>query len=134
MRRIMRNALVIVGLVLVALLALGALPGYLGSGEYYYLEVTATDDRGEAVDVEGISERRYPYLTTALAADDGRSEGYQRALGGFKDAFTHSPFNELEALQRSEPGSIRDDGDRAVIDRDGDRYSVTIVSETEAGQ
>lgn len=127
----MRNALLAVGLVVVLLLALGALPGYLGSGEYYYLEATNTDDNGTAVDIEGLSEQRYPYLTTALAAENGRSDGYQRALGEFKDAFTHSPFDEYDSLQQLEPEAVRDDGDRVIIDRDGDRYSLRIVTEPE---
>ncbi len=131
MRPLMRNALLAVGLVVVLLLALGALPSYLGSGEYYYLEATETDDDGVAVDVEELSEQRYPYLTAAVAADDGRSDGYQRALGSFKDAFTHTPFDELDSLQQLEPDAARDDGDRVIIELDGERYSVTIVSEPE---
>ena len=127
----MRNALLAVGLVVVLLLALGALPSYLGSGDYYYLEATATDDDQTAVDVEELSEQRYPYLTAALAADDGRSDGYQRALGGFKDAFTHTPFDEFDSLQQLEPDAARDDGDRVIIELDGERYSVIIVSEPE---
>jgi len=129
MRRIMRNALVAVAVVALVLLALGALPGYLGSGEQYYLEASATDDNGTAVNVTEISERRYPYLTAALAADDGRSDGYQRALGGFKDAFTHTPFDEHSALQQLEPDAARDGGERVIVERDGQRYSVDIVSE-----
>jgi hypothetical protein len=130
----MRNALIAVGLVALVLLALGALPSYLGSGQQYYLEVSATDDTGTAVDVGNISERRYPYLTTALAADDGRSEGYQRGLGGFKDAFTHTPFDEHSALQQLEPGAARDDGDRVIVQLDEERYSVAIVDESGATQ
>lgn len=129
MRPLMRNALLAVGLVVVLLLALGALPSYLGSGEYYYLEATETDDDGAAVDVEALGDQRYPYLTAALAAADGRSEGYQRALGGFKDAFSHSPFNELDSLRQLEPDAVRNDGDRVIVDVDGERYSLTIVSE-----
>ncbi len=131
MRPLMRNALLAVGLVVVLLLALGAVPSYLGSGDYYYLEVTETDDDGTAVDVEELSEQRYPYLNGALAADDGRSDGYQRALGEFKDTFTHTPFDEFDSLQQLEPDAARDDGDRVIIAVDGDRYSLTIVSESE---
>lgn len=131
MRRIMRNALVGVGVVVLLLLALGALPSYLGSGELYYLEVTPTDDDGAAVDIETLSERRYPYLTAAVAADDGRSDGYQRALGSFKDAFTHTPFDEHDALKQLEPEAARDGGDRVIIHLDDERYSVDIVSEPE---
>ncbi|MFW5977827.1 MAG: hypothetical protein ACOCP2_01150 [Halohasta sp.] len=125
----MRNALVAVGLVVVLLLALGALPSYLGSGEQYYLEVSTTDDDGAAANVTEISERRYPYLTAALNADDGRSEGYQRAFGGFKDTFTHTPFDEHSALKQSEPDAARDGGERVIIEWDGQRYSVDVVSE-----
>jgi len=130
----MRNALIAVGLVVVVLLALGALPSYLGSGEYYYLEVTPTDDNGTAVDVGNISEQRYPYLTAALDADDDRSEGYQRGLGGFKSAFTHTPFAEHSALQQLAPGAARDGGERVIVQLDRERYSVAIVSESEATQ
>ncbi|MFW5974210.1 MAG: hypothetical protein ACOCPZ_02375 [Natrialbaceae archaeon] len=133
MRRIMRYTLVGLGVVILLLLALGALPSYLGSGTYYYLDVTPTDDDGTAVEVESVSERQYPYLTAALEADDGRSEGYQRALGDFKDAFTHSPFDEYDALTQREPDAARDDGDRVIIDIDGDRYSVEITSDAEGG-
>jgi hypothetical protein len=130
----MRNALIGVGVVILVLLALGALPSYLGSGDYYYLEVSATDDDRAAVDVEQVGERRYPYLTTALAADTGRSDGYQRGLGGFKDAFAHSPFDEFSALQQLEPEASRDGGDRVIIQLDDERYSVEIVTEPEGGQ
>ena len=133
MRPLMRNALLAVGLVVVLLLALGAVPSYLGSGDYYYLEATETDDDGTAVDVEELSEQRYPYLTSALAADDGRSDGYQRALGDFKDAFTHTPFDEFDSFEQLEPDAVRDDGDRVIIAVDGDRYSLTIVTEPEDG-
>ena len=133
MRPLMRNALLAVGLVVVLLLALGAVPSYLGSGDYYYLEATETDDDGTAVDVEELSEQRNPYLTRALAADDGRSDGYQRALGDFKDAFTHTPFDEFDSFEQLEPDAVRDDGDRVIVAVDGDRYSLTIVTEPEDG-
>ena len=126
MRRIMRNALLLTGFVVVALLAVGAVPSYLGSGEAYYLEATPTDEGGAAVNATAISERRFPYLTTAVTADDGRSAGYQRALGGYKTWFAHSPFDEFDALQRLDAEAVRDDGDRVLVTYEGDRYSVTI--------
>ncbi|TQQ80899.1 hypothetical protein EGH24_07005 [Halonotius terrestris] len=134
MRRIMRNALLLTGFVVVALLAVGAVPSYLGSGDAYYLEATPTDEAGAAVNATGISERRFPYLTTALTADDGRSEGYQRALGGYKTLFAHSPFDEFDALQRLDREAVRDDGDRVLVTYDGDRYSVAIVSDAGGGE
>jgi len=59
MRRVTRNALVVIGIVIVGLLALGSLPGHLGSGPSYYLEVAETDDDGPAVDASEITDRRY---------------------------------------------------------------------------
>ena len=131
MRPLMRNALLAVGIVAILLLALGALPGYLGAGDYYYLEATDSDDDGTALDAEELGEQRYPYLTAALAVDDGRSDGYQRAFGGFKDAFTHSPFDEFDSFQQLEPEAVRDDGDRVIIEAEGERYNVEIVTEPE---
>jgi len=128
MRRIMRNALLLTGFVVVALLALGAIPSYLGSGEAYYLEATPTDAEGEVVNVTDISGQQYPYLTEALAAPDGRSAGYQRALDGAKEWFAHSPFDERDALVRRNPAAASDDGS-VRISYEGERYSVRIVSD-----
>ena len=129
MRRIMRNALLLTGLVIVVLLAVGAVPSYLGSGETYYLEATATDEPGPTINASNISERRFPYLTAALTADDGRSDGYQRALGGYKTWFAHSPFDEFEALQRRNGEAVSDDGERVRVSYEGDRYSVALGSD-----
>ena len=134
MRRIMRNALLLTGFVIVALLALGAVPSYLGSGEAYYLEVTPTDADGEVVNVTGISGQQYPYLTEALTAADSRSAGYQRALDGAKQWFTHSPFDERDGLARRNPAAVSDDGDSIRISHEGDRYNVAIVSDPTDGE
>ena len=128
MRRLMRNALLLVVFVVLALLALGALPSYLGSGTSYSLEVSPSDDDGTALNATGISERRYPYLTEALAADDGRSSGYQRGLGGLKGWFTHSPFDEYDAIAQLEPKATRAGGDRLIIEYETERYAVELVS------
>jgi len=133
MRRIMRNALLLTGFVVVALLAVGAVPSYLGSGDAYYLEVTPTDESGAAVNATEISERRFPYLTGALTAEDGRSEGYQRALGGYKTWFAHSPFDEFDALQRLDREAVSDDGERVRVTYEGDRYNVAVVSDAAGG-
>lgn len=132
MHRATRIALLIIGLTIVGLLALGALPGLvLGSGAHYYVEVTPIDDDGPAVVVDELPERQFPYLTAAFDADDDRSEGYQRGPGEFKEWFTHSPFDEYSALSQREPAAERDDGDRIVVERDGQRYAVEIVREDE---
>lgn len=133
MRRIMRNALLLTGLVVVVLLAIGAVPSYLGSGAAYHLEATPTDDPGPAVNATAISERRFPYLTTALTAEDGRSAGYQRALGGTKTWFTHSPFDEFDALQRLNGDAVSENGDRILVTYEGGRYRVVISSDGAGG-
>ena len=130
MRRIMRNALLLTGVVIVVLLAVGAVPSYLGSGESHYLTATATDEPGSAINATEISERRFPYLTAALTGDSGRSDGYQRALGGYKTFFAHSPFNEFDALKQRNAAAVRDDGERVLVTYKGDRYSITLGSDS----
>ncbi|MFB6122643.1 MAG: hypothetical protein ABEJ78_04225 [Haloferacaceae archaeon] len=73
MRPILRRVLLGMAAVGVALLALGAVPSLLGSGDPYYVVATPTDDAGAAVNVSDLPERRFPYLTAAIA--DGRSSG-----------------------------------------------------------
>jgi len=95
MRRVTRNFLLAMGIIVVVLLALGALPSYLRSGDPYYMTATpvgevgngtanATGSGGPAtpggtatattatvangsVVAADLSERRYPYTTAALA-------------------------------------------------------------------
>ena len=116
-----------VGLVVVAaaLLALGALPQFLASGDAYHLTATATESAGPAVNVTDLSDRRYPYLTAAL--DSGRSPGYRRGPVGFKEAFTHSPFDEVDALAARDPTARVGDGAVLVVD-DGERYRVEVTA------
>ncbi|WP_129112643.1 hypothetical protein [Halegenticoccus tardaugens] len=134
MRRITRNFLIGLALVVVALLALGALPSYLGSGDPYYLTATPTDESGPAIDVTNASERQYPYLTEALESDDGRSEGYQTGRFGFKETFTHSPFDEVDGLLTQNPDARVDgaegDGsssDAVLVEYKGERYRVEVT-------
>ncbi|WP_096389901.1 hypothetical protein [Halopenitus persicus] len=129
MRRVTRNLLIAIAIVALALLALGALPGYLGTGDPYHLTVEPTDADGPAVDVSTATDRRYPYLTSALvAADagDGRSDGYQEGPFGIKEHFTHTPFDEQDALQRRNRDAVREDG-RVLIDHEGERYYVDVT-------
>ena len=125
MRRVTRNLLIAIALVAVALLALGALPSYLGSGDPYYLTAEPIETNETAADVNNVSDRRYPFLVSALASDDGRSEGYQTGPYGVKEWFTHTPFNEVDALTRQVPAAATDDGVR--VRRGGQVYYVEVV-------
>jgi hypothetical protein len=137
MRTVTRNLVLVLLAVVVALLALGALPGYLGSGDPYYVEATTADGGGPAVVAEDLSERRFPYAFGALsAARDGeqpaRSEAYYEGPVGFKEAFTHTPFDEFgefesrnrEAVERGGDSPV---GDVAHLTYEGTRYRLEIV-------
>ena len=124
MRPVTRNLLVAIAVVTIALLALGALPSYLGSGDPYHLTVEPAEPDGPAVNATGLSERRYPYLSEAFASEDGRSGPYQRGPFGLKESFTHSPFDEVDALAAREPNATVGDGVR--IERDDETYLVAI--------
>ena len=80
------------------------------------------------VNMTDYSDRRYPYLTEALAADDGRSSGYQRGAFGLKESFAHSPFDEFDALVARNPDARS--GDSVLVVVDGDYYRVQV---TQAG-
>ncbi|WP_435067435.1 hypothetical protein [Haloplanus sp. C73] len=123
MRPITRRALAGFAVVCLGLLALGALPSFLGAGEPYHLTATPTDADGPAVDATNLSERRYPYLTTAV--ETGRSEPYRRGPVGLKEAFTHSPFDERDGLLARNPDARHAGG---VLVRVGDeRYLVEVT-------
>ncbi|EMA63579.1 hypothetical protein [Halorubrum kocurii] len=125
MRRVTRNLLVAIALIAVALLALGALPSYLGSGDPYYLTAEPIETNETAADVNNVSDRRYPFLTSAIASEDGRSEGYQSGPYGMKEWFTHTPFDEVDALTQQVPEAATEDGVR--VRRDGRIYHVEVV-------
>jgi hypothetical protein len=116
MRRRTRNAILAILAVLVLLLALGALPGLLRTGDPYYVTATAVDSTGGAtvVNATGLPEARFPYTTTALAnatADrPGRSDPYWEGVVGVKEAFTHSPFDELSALRGRNASAATEEG------------------------
>jgi hypothetical protein len=110
MRQITRRVTIAVLVAIVLLLALGALPGYLKSGDPYYMTATTTDDR-TAIPADSLAPNRYPYAAAALAnATDaagsgtanatGRSDPYWRGPIGVKGAFTHSPFDEFDAIRQ----------------------------------
>jgi len=129
MRRVTRNFVVLMAVVLVALLALGALPSLLTSGDPYYLTaepVNASavgDDRaGVAVNVSDLSERRFPYTTEALR--NGTSEPYWRGPLGMKEAFTHSPFDEVGALSGRSATATAEEG--VIVSDNGTLYRVAV--------
>ena len=68
MRTVTRNFLLVVGLVLVLLLALGALPGYLRSGDPYYMTATPVAEAEIATAAGGTGGDATPGPTTATPA------------------------------------------------------------------
>ncbi|SDF43407.1 hypothetical protein [Halorientalis regularis] len=135
MRQITRRVTLALLAAIVLLLALGALPGYLKSGDPYYMTATATDNR-TAIPADSLSDNRYPYTAAALAnataaAGDGtanatgRSEPYWKGPVGLKGAFTHSPFDEFDAVrQRNQSGAT----DSAIFVREnGTVYRLEVT-------
>ncbi|WP_254279744.1 hypothetical protein [Haloarcula marina] len=131
MRTVTRNFLLGMAVVVVLLLALGALPSYLKSGDPYYLTATpaADDANATAINASALSERRYPYTYGALgnASNDtaGSSDPYWRGPVGVKGAFTHSPFDELDALTQGYPEAT--DGDAVRVRHDGTLYRLAVT-------
>ncbi|QLG28092.1 hypothetical protein HUG10_11240 [Halorarum halophilum] len=127
MRPIARNGLLLLVGVVVALLALGALPQFLAAGDPYYLAANEADD-GPALDVGNFSQQQYPYLFEALASDDGRSSAYRRGPWGLKEAFTNSPFDELQSLREFAPAGATTE-DAAFVTYEGTRYRIEVIQE-----
>jgi hypothetical protein len=133
MRRVTRNAVLLILAVLVALLALGALPSLLASGDAYYLTAdpvdgNESDGTGAAVNASAVlngsalSERQFPYTTTALR--NGTSDSYRKGPGGFKESFTHSPFDERSALSARNPTAVSESG--VLVSYNGTLYRVAV--------
>jgi hypothetical protein len=132
MRRVTRNVVVAILVVVAGLLALGAVPSYLRSGAPYYV-VAEPVEPGPSVNATNLSERRYPYVTGAVAAaasgGDGRSEPYWEGPFGLKESFAHSPFDEFSALGQRNPDATADGA--VFVSRNGTRYRAEIVREGE---
>ena len=134
MRPVTRNVVVAILVVVVALLALGAVPSYLRSGAPYHVVAEPTEP-GPAVNASNLSERRYPYLTGAVAAaerggGEGRSEPYWEGPFGLKESFAHSPFDEFDAVGQRNPEATTDG--TVFVAANGTRYRAEIVREGEA--
>jgi hypothetical protein len=124
MRTRTRNVVIAILAVLVALVALGAVPGLLKSGDPYHVTATPTGawdgsntmvgENGTAVNASTLSELRYPFVQGALDSvrgnETGRSPPYWRGPVGFKESFTHSPFDEMNALTQNNPRAASDGG------------------------
>jgi len=130
-RRVTRNLVLAILAILVVLLALGAVPGLLKSGDPYYL--TATPEGRRATGLlrsTGRTSPSGPIPTTAALAnatgdEPGRSGPYWRGPVGFKEAFTHSPFDEMNALRGQQPNATVGGGrqsrpERHALPRRGD--------------
>ncbi|WP_436925850.1 hypothetical protein [Halosimplex amylolyticum] len=147
MRRVTRNVVLLILAVLVALLALGALPALLGSGDPYYLTAEPVDDgnasangsaaangstvangsvgvvnASAAINGSALSERRFPYTTQALR--NGTSDPYRKGPWGLKEAFTHSPFDERDALAARNATAVTPEG--VLVSYNGTLYRVAV--------
>lgn len=123
MRRAKRLTLLAIGLSLLALLALGALPQHAGGGETYYMTATEVDEDRPAVDASEIDAQRYPYMSEAL--ETGRSEGYESGPGDLKERFTHTPFDERGAVAERNPDAVS--GDTIYVEQNGTLYRMEIT-------
>ncbi|CCQ33431.1 hypothetical protein HLRTI_000371 [Halorhabdus tiamatea SARL4B] len=128
MRRRTKLASLAILAVVVLLLALGALPSFIKAGDPHYMTATPVEEQA-AVNASDLDERRYPYTTAAIddatAEEPGHSSPYWKGYVGFKEAFTHSPFDELTALQQRSTAAV--DGPGAVFVRVEDaHYRLTV--------
>lgn len=126
MRRAKRLALLAIGLSVLLLLALGALPQYLGGGETVVMTASEIEEDRPAVDADEIDEGRYPYMSGAL--ETGESEPYENDRFGIKEWFTHTPYDEVGAVEQLNGDAVEDGA--AYVERDGTLYRVEITTET----
>jgi hypothetical protein len=130
MRTRTRNFIIAVLVVIGLLIALGAVPGLLRSGDPYYVTATpvgawdgpnaTVGDGATPVNASTLESQRYPYTQGALGgvngSDTGQSEPYWKGPVGLKEVFTHSPFDEMTALSQNNPGATAADGGVYVHD------------------
>ena len=140
MRQITRRVTVAILVVLALLLALGALPSYLKSGDPYYLTATPADGNHSAVDLSNASERRYEYTIGALRDAEaevgvnvtdrnatGRSDPYWEGPFGLKESFTNSPFDEMDALGLRNESAV--EGETVYVSYNGTLYRLAVTQD-----
>ncbi|MHB9287118.1 hypothetical protein ACKVMT_08765 [Halobacteriales archaeon Cl-PHB] len=131
MRRRTRNVTIAILAIVALLLALGALPSLIKSGDPYYVTATPADGGGPAVNVTEYPASHYPFTMGAITDADGNATGYSSAYWkgyvGFKEAFTHSPFDEMDSLRGINASAA--DGDAVYVVDDGTRYRVALTQE-----
>jgi hypothetical protein len=131
MRQITRRVTFALLVALALLLALGALPSYLQTGDPYYLTATPADGNHTAVDASLLTTDRYPYASAALADAapnrSGQSDAYYRGPFGFKGAFTHSPFDEVDAVRARNASAV--DADGVFVRQNGTLYRLAVTQE-----
>jgi hypothetical protein len=133
MRSITRNVAIVIVAVVVLLLALGAVPSLLGTGDPHYIEATTVNESGVPADLDPanastLPERSYPYTFGAIAAaenDTGQSDAYRTGLFGLKRSFSHSPFDEMSAYEAQYPDATR--GEVAFVRIKNTTYRLTTI-------
>lgn len=130
MRPITRKFAYGLGGLLLLLLALGAVPSLLGSGDPYYLTAEPVTVDGPAYNLtaeggEDITRQRFEYFFSALAADGNRSKSYQTGPLGVKESFSHSPFDEVDSFKSFAPENATS-GDTVFVRFEGTRYRVAV--------
>jgi hypothetical protein len=126
-RPVTRNTILAIFVVIALLLALGSLPSLLQSGDPYYVTAEATGTEGVAVNATNLSVQQYPYILGAVT--ESRSDAYFKGPFGFKEGFSHSPFDEFSAISQRYADAAVADGEAVYVVQNGTRYRVKIVQE-----
>lgn len=130
MRQVTRRVVIAILVVLALLLALGALPSLLKTGEPYYLTATPTTENHSSVDFSRFPTRRYPYANTATnnaTNGTGWSQPYWKGPFGLKEGFSHSPFDEVDAIAARAPNATGRDA--VYLSRNGTLYRLEVTQE-----
>jgi hypothetical protein len=123
-RRVTRNTIFAIVVVIGLLLALGAVPSLLRSGEPYHVTAEQTTEQGPSVSLTALPASRYPFVSAAIA--DGRSEAYYEGPFGFKEGFAHSPFDEFDAITQRYGTAVGPDDRLIYVGTNESRYRVRI--------
>lgn len=134
MRPITRNVAIAVAVIVALLLALGAVPSLLGTGDPHYIQATTLNESDvpgnvDAANASALLDRSYPYTFEAVAAagnDTGRSDPYRTGPVGLKSAFSHSPFDEMSAYEAQYPDAVRDDA--VFVHTENGTYRLTTIN------